>query len=173
MRIDHEYEIEQIHRDNQIKNSEKERELLIIKSEVIRAQEQVEDQVNIQKKLQIKFDKEALDYQLQIKTLTKINDELKDEIQEISLLEAKLEERDTQIEALSEEIDDLKEQLLMHKLRLVPSTQAGDSSQSGSSIEHELVRLTQHNRSLQAEIGQLKRKIDDQNFKAQSNIIQL
>jgi len=114
MRIDHEYEIEQIHRDNQIKNSDKDRELLIIKSEVIRAQEQVEDQVNIQKKLQIKFDKEALDYQLQIKTLTKINDELKDEIQEISLLEAKLEERDTQIEALSEEIDDLKEQLLMH-----------------------------------------------------------
>ena len=68
------------------------------------------------------------------------------------------------IETLAEEVDDLKEQILMHKLRLVPlhsDTQSG----SKSNTEQDLVRLTQQNRQLNAEVAALKRKLDDQNFK--------
>ena len=52
----------------------------------------------------------------------------------------------------------------MHKLRLVPlnsDTQSGNKSNT----EQDLVRLTQQNRQLNAEVAALKRKLDDQNFK--------
>ena len=68
------------------------------------------------------------------------------------------------IETLAEEVDDLKEKILMHKLRLVPlnsDTQSGNKSNT----EQDLVRLTQQNRQLNAEVAALKRKLDDQNFK--------
>ena len=76
---------------------------------------------NAQKKLHLKFEQEAMEYQIQIKALTRINDELKEQICEVALLEAKLREKNEVIEALSEDVDDLKEKILMHKLRLVPT----------------------------------------------------
>lgn len=45
------------------------------------------------------------------------------------MLEEKLQEKNITIENLAEEVDDLKEQILMHKLRLVPlhaDTQSGN-----------------------------------------------
>jgi hypothetical protein len=43
--------------------------------------------------LHIKFEQEALEYQLQIKTLTRINDEIKDEMLEVALIEEKMLEK--------------------------------------------------------------------------------
>ncbi len=141
-----------------------------MRSEVIRAQESSEEVHNQQKKLHLKFEQEALEYQLQIKALTRINDDLKDEIKEGAMLEEKLAEKNATIENLAEEVDELKEQILMHKLRLVPlnsDSQSGNKSNNGAT-EQDLVRLTQQNRQLNSEIASLKRKIEDQNFKTQS-----
>jgi hypothetical protein len=44
--------------------TEKDREILLLRSEVIRAQESSEDVHNCQKKLHLKFEQEALEYQL-------------------------------------------------------------------------------------------------------------
>ena len=116
-----------------------------MRSEVIRAQESSEEVHNQQKKLHLKFEQEALEYQLQIKTLTRINDDLKDEIKEVAMIEEKLAEKNATIENLAEEVDELKEQILMHKLRLVPlnsDSQSGNKSNNGAA-EQDLVRLTQ------------------------------
>ncbi len=169
MRIDQQYQIEELERGYQLRVTEKDREILMLKSEVVRAQESSQEVHNQQKKLHIKFEQEALEYQLQIKTLTRINDEIKDEMLEVALIEEKMLEKNQIIESLAEEVDDLKEQILMHKLRLVPLTNVADT-QSGnkSSTEQDLVRLTQQNRQLNSEVAALKRKIDDHNFKTQS-----
>ena len=138
MRIDHEYAMQSLHRDMVLKASERERELLILKSEVIRAQESKEDSAVSVKKLTVKYEKELMDWQQQVKTLTKINEELKSELEEVQLLEARLAQKDEEIESLQDDIDTLKEQILAHKLRLVPR----DDVQSGSnSVDQETVKL--------------------------------
>jgi hypothetical protein len=53
-----------------LRSAEKERELLIIKSEVIRAQESREDSSVTMKKLSVKHEKEVMEWQQQVKALT-------------------------------------------------------------------------------------------------------
>ena len=83
-----------------LRSAEKERELLIIKSEVIRAQESREDSTVSMKKLSVKHEKEVMEWQQQVKALTKINEELKSELEEVQLLEGRLAEKDQEIESL-------------------------------------------------------------------------
>lgn len=54
------------------------------------------------------------------------------------MLEARIAQKEQVIEGLEEDIDGLKEQVLAHKLRLVPR----DESQSGSNtVDQETVKL--------------------------------
>lgn len=74
MRGDCESQLKQMEREYTLKMGEKERELLMVKSELLRSQESKED-VNVgQKKALIKAETDALEYQQQIKTLTHIID---------------------------------------------------------------------------------------------------
>ena len=60
----------------------------------------------------------------------------------------------------------MKEQLLAHKYRLVPSGRGEYDSQSGSNgMEQEMIKLVQQARHLGGELSQLKRKLDDEVFK--------
>ena len=117
------------------------------------------------KKLTVKHEKEVMEWQLQVKALTKINEELKGELEEVQLLESRLAEKDQVIESLEDNVDTLKEQVLAHRLRLVPR----EDMQSGSnSIDQETVKLAKENRLINNDLTSLKRKLDDQNFKMQS-----
>jgi len=165
MRLDHDYALQSLQRDLLLRSAEKERELLILKSEVIRAQESREDSSVSMKKLTVKHEKEVIEWQLQVKALTKINEELKGELEEVQLLESRLAEKDQVIESLEDDVDTLKEQVLAHRLRLVPR----EDMQSGSnSVDQETVKLAKENRLINNELTSLKRKLDDQNFKMQS-----
>jgi len=158
MRLDHDYALQSLQRDLMLKSAEKERELLIIKSEVIRAQESREDSSVSMKKLSVKHEKEVMEWQQQVKALTKINEELKSELEEVQLLEGRLADKDQEIESLQDDVDTLKEQVLAHKLRLVPR----EDMQSGSnSVDQETVKLAKENRLMNNELTSLKRKLDD------------
>ena len=56
MRLDHDYALQSLQRDLLLRSAEKERELLILKSEVIRAQESREDSSVSMKKLSVKHE---------------------------------------------------------------------------------------------------------------------
>lgn len=94
MRLDHDYALQSLQRDLMLRSAEKERELLIIKSEVIRAQESREDSSVSMKKQSVKHEKEVMEWQQQVKALTKINEELKSELEEVQILEGRLAEKD-------------------------------------------------------------------------------
>ena len=94
MRLDHDYALQSLQRDLMLRSAEKERELLIIKSEVIRAQESLEDSSVSMKKQSVKHEKEVMEWQQQVKALTKINEELKSELEEVQILEGRLAEKD-------------------------------------------------------------------------------
>lgn len=83
MRLDHDFALQSLQRDFLLKSSEQARELLVLKSEVIRAQESKEDSHVGMKKLQVKHEKEIMEWQQQVKALTKINEELKSELEEV------------------------------------------------------------------------------------------
>lgn len=100
MRLDHDYALQSLQRDLMLRSAEKERELLIIKSEVIRAQESREDSSVSMKKQSVKHEKEVMEWQQQVKALTKINEELKSELEEVQILEGRLAEKDQEIESL-------------------------------------------------------------------------
>ena len=100
MRLDHDYAQQSLQRDLMLRSAEKERELLIIKSEVIRAQESREDSSVSMKKQSVKHEKEVMEWQQQVKALTKINEELKSELEEVQILEGRLAEKDQEIESL-------------------------------------------------------------------------
>ena len=63
MRLDHDYALQSLLRDLMLRSAEKERELLIIKSEVIRAQESLEDSSVSMKKQSVKHEKEVMEWQ--------------------------------------------------------------------------------------------------------------
>lgn len=87
MREDYENRLETLEREFAIKASEKERELLLLRSEALRHQELKEDSNVSHKKALIKLESEHFEYQTQIKTLTKIADDMKTELEQIPLLE--------------------------------------------------------------------------------------
>ncbi|TNV82916.1 hypothetical protein FGO68_gene2838 [Halteria grandinella] len=172
MRGDCESQLKQMEREYTLKMGEKERELLMVKSELLRSQESKED-VNVgQKKALIKAETDALEYQQQIKTLTHIIDGFQAQLKEVDLLEERLEAKSQECENLSDDIEALKEQIMLYKYRLIPTKGLTESDQSGSSTcggvtEQEIIRLAQQNRQLNSDVSALKRRLDDMTFKQQ------
>lgn len=83
--------------------------------------------------------------------------------------------KDEESENLADEIEALKEQVMLYKYRLIPGGKGlTESDQSGSSTsgcgvtEQEVIRLAQQNRQLNSEVSGLKRRLDDAHFKQQS-----
>jgi len=90
MRVDHEFALQSVSREIQLRFAEKERDLLVMRSEVLRAQEVREDSSVAMKKLSLKHEKEVGDWQLQVKALTQINAEVRAELEEVQLLEGRI-----------------------------------------------------------------------------------
>ena len=61
MKAEHDHEMQALRRDMQMKSSERERELLVMRSEAARKRETQEDEVLQDKKAHIKLQQELLD----------------------------------------------------------------------------------------------------------------
>ena len=63
MKLDYEDLLQRLEREQYVRISEKEREILVLKSELVRKDEQKDDNAIGSKKLQIKFEQETYDQQ--------------------------------------------------------------------------------------------------------------
>ena len=159
------FNIEILH---QQKINEKDRELLLIKGEILKMKEQTEEDENSSKKNAIKLERHILEQENQIKSLNIIIDDLKRDQREKISVEQRIEGKNREISLLLKEIDTLKEDIIVYKLNLGKKNDVKNEA-----LEAELLKLYHQNKELKKEIADLKYRNEDLIFKQTSNIFVL
>lgn len=159
------FNIEILH---QQKINEKDRELLLIKGEILKMKEQTEEDENSSKKNAIKLERHILEQENQIKSLNIIIDDLKRDQREKISVEQRIEGKNREISLLLKEIDTLKEDIIVYKLNLGKKNDVKNEA-----LEAELLKLCHQNKELKKEIADLKYRNEDLIFKQTSNIFGL
>ena len=159
------FNIEILH---QQKINEKDRELLLIKGEILKMKEQTEEDENSSKKNAIKLERHILEQENQIKSLNIIIDDLKRDQREKISVEQRIEGKNREISLLLKEIDTLKEDIIVYKLNL-----GKKNDFKNEALEAELLKLCHQNKELKKEIADLKYRNEDLIFKQTSNIFVL
>ena len=159
------FNIEILH---QQKINEKDRELLLIKGEILKMKEQTEEDENSSKKNAIKLERHILEQENQIKSLNIIIDDLKRDQREKISVEQRIEGKNREISLLLKEIDTLKEDIIIYKLNLGKRNDVKNEA-----LEAELLKLYHQNKELKKEIADLKYRNEDLIFKQTSNIFVL
>ena len=159
------FNIEILH---QQKINEKDRELLLIKGEILKMKEQTEEDENSSKKNAIKLERHILEQENQIKSLNIIIDDLKRDQREKISVEQRIEGKNREISLLLKEIDTLKEDIIVYKLNLGKKNDVKNEA-----LEAELLKLCHQNKELKKEIADLKYRNEDLIFKQTSNIFVL